>query len=674
MRIDTRNATWFDHVLAMIGAMLAAYSAGIGIGDVNVGYFFMGAILACALVSFGLTKLVQGTAIARWDGIFYLVACMAAILARRPLNELLPGDGYPAQLAAAGVLSWMLAFGTVATWRDQTLLFQIVPSIALFGLVGAWNTFEGVPVLFFVFILCAATLFARVHVRSSLEQVESVERVASGKRALGEQELVESLRSGPWRWMAGPEWALVSAMFVVGFSVVGAPLLQRSVQAVAGVVQISVPQPRQPSDPANAPATFGNPQSLGIGNGPRLARSNPVLRVKLDQKRYLKGGFYYAYGPRGWEDLGGEGPPPSIDGAVPMREVAYEYDVLSGRHPRIYVPGEPSPRMNGFERAVDGAVFPRGSVPNSVAWAAQVPVESAKPGRAAVPPTLVARLAFASANSQEVTPRVQELAQSAVEGIESDYDRATAIKQAIESRVKYNLNAPAIPEGKDPVDTFLFETREGYCDLFATAMAQMARAVGMPSRVATGFWPNGEPNSDGYYVIRESDYHMWAEIYFEGVGWMPFDPTEGAESVPGSERGAAREDPKPWYEQRWVQDALEVAVFAIIGGIILLSIRGLFVRRQPVAKRVRSQAGRLYARFQRDLERRTGKPRRLSQTPREYLERVRPELPAEAAQVAEEVTSRFESALWSKDDPGEEELKELAGSVREFHSASRGRP
>jgi|GEM_PF-6782033 len=240
MRIDSRNATWFDHVLSLIGAMLAVYSAGIGIGDVNVGYFFMGAILACSLVSFGLTKLFQGTKIARWDGIFYLILCMAAVLGRRPLNELLPGDGYPAQLAAAGVLSWLLAFGTLATWRDQTLLFQIVPSIALFGLVGAWNTFEGVPVLFFVFILCAATLFARVHVRTSLEQVESVERVASGKRALGELELVESLRAGPWRWMAGPEWALVSALFVVGFSVVGAPLLQRSVQAVAGVVQISV--------------------------------------------------------------------------------------------------------------------------------------------------------------------------------------------------------------------------------------------------------------------------------------------------------------------------------------------------------------------------------------------------------------------------------------------------
>jgi len=252
---------------------------------------------------------------------------------------------------------------------------------------------------------------------------------------------------------------------------------------------------------------------------------------------------------------------------------------------------------------------------------------------------------------------VLQFAQDAIQGVESDYDRAVALKEAIEKQVKYNLNAPAVPVGQDPVDTFLFETKEGYCDLFATAMAQMARAVGIPARVATGFWPNEDANADGYYVLRESDYHMWAEIYFEGIGWMPFDPTEGAEAVPGSERGSAREDPKPWYEQRWVQDALEVGVIAIIGGIILLSIRGLFVRREPVAKRIRSQAGKLYSRFQRDLEKRTGKPRRLSQTPREYLDRVRGELPQDAAAAAEDVTLQFENALWSKDDPGDEERR-----------------
>jgi transglutaminase-like putative cysteine protease len=83
-------------------------------------------------------------------------------------------------------------------------------------------------------------------------------------------------------------------------------------------------------------------------------------------------------------------------------------------------------------------------------------------------------------------------------------------------------------EGTDPLRNFLTDSGYGYCTHFASAMALLARAIGLPARVATGFHFAGLPEADGYYHIRDLNAHAWTEIYFPQYGWIIFDATPPA--------------------------------------------------------------------------------------------------------------------------------------------------
>ena len=75
---------------------------------------------------------------------------------------------------------------------------------------------------------------------------------------------------------------------------------------------------------------------------------------------------------------------------------------------------------------------------------------------------------------------------------------------------------------------FLFEDRIGYCQQFSGAMALMLRMAGIPARVAAGFSPGSYNRDSGEYRVRDLDAHSWVEVYFNGIGWVPFDPTPTA--------------------------------------------------------------------------------------------------------------------------------------------------
>jgi len=82
-------------------------------------------------------------------------------------------------------------------------------------------------------------------------------------------------------------------------------------------------------------------------------------------------------------------------------------------------------------------------------------------------------------------------------------------------------------QGKDPAEHFL-ETRQGYCAQFATALALLCRASGVPARVATGFQLH-DPDEDGSFLVRNSDAHAWVEVWFGPEhGWRVYDATPGA--------------------------------------------------------------------------------------------------------------------------------------------------
>ena len=132
-----------------------------------------------------------------------------------------------------------------------------------------------------------------------------------------------------------------------------------------------------------------------------------------------------------------------------------------------------------------------------------------------------------------VTPRTRELASGLVSeaGARTAYDQAVVMQDYLRT-LRYNENIPTPPAGRDLVDWFLFEQREGYCDYFASAMVVMLRSQGIPARWVRGYAGGEFDTERGIYVVRESVAHSWPEVYFPGFGWERFEPTPAAYTSP----------------------------------------------------------------------------------------------------------------------------------------------
>lgn len=129
-----------------------------------------------------------------------------------------------------------------------------------------------------------------------------------------------------------------------------------------------------------------------------------------------------------------------------------------------------------------------------------------------------------------VSPRVRALARALTREYDNPYDKAVALETYLRG-FTYNLQVSPPPEERDVVDYFLFESQEGYCDYFSSAMVVMLRSIGIPARVVAGYLPGSWDADRELYIVRESDSHSWPEVYFPGYGWIEFDPTASAPLV-----------------------------------------------------------------------------------------------------------------------------------------------
>jgi transglutaminase-like putative cysteine protease len=129
---------------------------------------------------------------------------------------------------------------------------------------------------------------------------------------------------------------------------------------------------------------------------------------------------------------------------------------------------------------------------------------------------------------EEVSDRVRDLAREVTDGTQSPYDEAVALQEwfRVGGGFEYSLDT-APGNGLEALDEFLSpEGRVGYCEQFAAAMALMGRSLAIPSRVAVGFL-RPEEIADDTYVYSAHDLHAWPEMYFDGIGWVRFEPTPG---------------------------------------------------------------------------------------------------------------------------------------------------
>lgn len=140
--------------------------------------------------------------------------------------------------------------------------------------------------------------------------------------------------------------------------------------------------------------------------------------------------------------------------------------------------------------------------------------------------------------------RVVDLAHTATNGASSAFDKATALEGFLRDNFTYSTHVPNVPPDQDWIDYFLFQSRQGYCDYFATAMVVMLRAENVPARVASGFAPGDFDPNTGLSIVRENHAHSWVEAYFPRYGWITFEPSS-IRTIPPRVEEATQVDTTP---------------------------------------------------------------------------------------------------------------------------------
>ncbi len=127
-----------------------------------------------------------------------------------------------------------------------------------------------------------------------------------------------------------------------------------------------------------------------------------------------------------------------------------------------------------------------------------------------------------------IESEVYQLAQQVTKGGKTPYQKALLLQKHLMNSYTYSLDVPYPPQNRDFVSYFLLTEKKGYCSYFASAMAVMARMIGLPSRYIEGYMapPGGEDGT----LVTGHNAHAWVEIYFKGVGWVTFNPTPGDET------------------------------------------------------------------------------------------------------------------------------------------------
>ena len=128
---------------------------------------------------------------------------------------------------------------------------------------------------------------------------------------------------------------------------------------------------------------------------------------------------------------------------------------------------------------------------------------------------------------ENITSRVKQLVQRWQSDAKDDQDHVAVVNQALryfrQQPFYYTLYPPLLED--NPVDEFLFESRRGFCEHYASSFVTLMRVAGIPARLVTGY-QGGEVNPlGGHLIVRQSDAHAWAEVWIIGEGWMRIDPT-----------------------------------------------------------------------------------------------------------------------------------------------------
>jgi transglutaminase-like putative cysteine protease len=256
-----------------------------------------------------------------------------------------------------------------------------------------------------------------------------------------------------------------------------------------------------------------------------------ILRIKLDAPlrpspwpRYWRARVFNLYTGRGWTTNARIGEFPQITpvaGAVPGSVIQ---EIEDQRRDRSILVGMPDvfaiDAVVAAERLPDGALaaLTQEDQPSRYRIASR-PQELAAPPAPEQPPDMRGYLGL----PQGYPPRVADLARVIVGRRTAPYEQALALETYLRA-LPYSYQVQPLPGSGDAVEQFLFDMRQGYCTYYASAMAMMARTLGIPARVAIGYATGAYDQASDAYLVRQSDAHAWPELYIDGR-WLPFEPT-----------------------------------------------------------------------------------------------------------------------------------------------------
>ena len=288
----------------------------------------------------------------------------------------------------------------------------------------------------------------------------------------------------------------------------------------------------------------GLSDSMAPGNLSSLALSDAIaFRVEFQgasppqRQLYWRGPVLWDFDGRTWT----LGPGTFVDFAPPEGGTArYRYAIVIEPHNRNWLFALESaaslPQQGRF--SIDGQVLSAEPVRSRMRYEMQSVPDPAP--HAAEQPLLLRRALRLPAR---LNPRAAALGAEWRAAAASETDilaRAIAFLRA--GRYQYTLEPPLL--GQHSVDEFLFGTKEGFCEHFASAFVFLMRSAGVPARVVTGYQGGDFNPVDRVLSVRQSDAHAWAEVYLAGRGWTRVDPTVAANPM-RLESGLARSVPNP---------------------------------------------------------------------------------------------------------------------------------
>ena len=133
---------------------------------------------------------------------------------------------------------------------------------------------------------------------------------------------------------------------------------------------------------------------------------------------------------------------------------------------------------------------------------------------------------------KNLDPRILITAKQITTKAKSMYDKVVALENYLQENYLYNVNV-SVPSGQEAVSWLLFHgANQGFCNYFATAMAVMARELGIPARIVTGYISGSYDAKTQNWSVHDFDAHAWTQVYFAGYGWIDFEPSPGFSPFP----------------------------------------------------------------------------------------------------------------------------------------------